>query len=200
MIKNILFDFGAVLIPLDESLTFKAFEELGVKEELFDQKDIFMAYEKGKISTEEFLEKIQPFFFRKIFKPDLAKAWNALLPEPLPEENIMLLQRLKKEYQLILLSNTNDLHIKTIKEAAGPFKYNKFLRQFNKVYYSQEIGMRKPDEEIYQEVIQDLGIMPEETLYIDDNKTNIDSGEKLKFNTWHFKPATDSILKIDQHL
>jgi len=200
MVKNILFDFGAVLIPIDQSLTNEAFKELGANEDLINQNKIFHTYEKGEISTDEFLNKIRPFFFRKIFKPDLAKAWNALLPEPIPDENIRLIQRLKKEYQLFLLSNTNELHINSIKETTGMFSYSKFIRQFDHVYYSYEMGMRKPNKNIFQKVIKNQKIKPEETLYVDDNKANIATGESLGFKTWHFDPEADSILQINKHL
>lgn len=199
MIKNIIFDFGAVLIPIDESLTWAAFKELGAKEELKDQQKVFQKYEKGEISTSEFLNKIQPFFFRKIFPPQLGNAWNALLKE-LPKERTNFLKRLKKEYRLFLLSNTNELHINCIKEDAGLFDYKQFTSQFEKVYYSYEIGMRKPDVEIFEKVLKDNNLKAEETFYIDDGKKHIKTAKSLGIETWHFKPEEDDINDLGKVL
>jgi len=199
MIKNIIFDFGAVLIPIDESLTWAAFEELGAKDELKDQKKIFEKYEKGELSTPDFLKKIQPFFFRKIYPPELAKGWNALLKE-LPGERVNFLKRLKKDYRLFLLSNTNELHIKHIKEEAGMFGYKQFISQFENVYYSYEMGMRKPDAEIFEKVLKDNKLKAEETFYIDDGKKHIETAKSLGIETWHFKPEEDDINDLGKVL
>lgn len=199
MIKNIIFDFGAVLIPIDESLTWSAFKEIGAKEELKDQQKIFHAYEKGETSTSEFLTQIQPFFFRKIFPPELGNAWNALLKE-LPTERVNFLKRLKKDYRLFLLSNTNELHINHIKQHAGLYGYKQFTRQFEKVYYSHEIGMRKPDAEIFEKVLKDNNLVAEETFYIDDGKKHTETAESLGIQTWHFKPEEDDINDLGKVL
>lgn len=199
MIKNIIFDFGAVLVPIDESKTWKAFKNLGAKKELEEQSDIFKSYETGNTSTTDFLKKIQPFFFRKIFLPDLADAWNALL-SPLPEENLELLKKLKKDYRLFLLSNTNELHINRIRQEAGPFTYKQFTRQFEKVYYSHEVGMRKPNAEIYQHVLKENDLEADETFYVDDGKQHTKSAAKLGIHTWHFDPDTEEISDLDKAL
>lgn len=199
MIKNIILDFGAVLIPIDESKTWQAFKSLGADVILQDQTEIFYSYETGKISSKEFLAKIQPFFFRKIFLPDLAQAWNALL-SPLPEDNIQLLKRLRKDYRLFLLSNTNDLHIKAIKETAGPFLYNQFIKQFEKVYFSYEVGLRKPDKAIFEKVLSDNDLKAEETFYVDDGKQHIKTAREMGIHTWHLEPDVDHISDLDKVL
>ncbi|WP_417609420.1 HAD family hydrolase [Owenweeksia hongkongensis] len=199
MIKNIIFDFGAVLIPIDESLTWSAFEKLGAKDELKNQQKIFQKYEKGEISTSEFLKKIQPFFFRKIYPPELGNAWNAML-KTLPEERVNFLKRLKKNYRIFLLSNTNELHINHIKKEAGLFSYKQFISQFENVHYSYEMGMRKPDAEIFEKVLKDNNLVAEETFYIDDGKKHIKTAKSLGIETWHFKPEEDDINDLGKVL
>lgn len=199
MIKNIIFDFGAVLIPIDESLTWSAFQELGAKDKLKDQQKVFQKYEKGEISTSEFLTSIQPFFFRKIYPPQLASAWNALL-KPLPGERVNFLKRLKKNHKIFLLSNTNELHINHIKAEAGLFDYKQFISQFDHVYYSHEVGMRKPDAEIFEKVLKDNDLVAEETFYIDDGKKHIKTAKSLGIKTWHFKPEEDDINDLGKVL
>lgn len=199
MIKNIIFDFGGVLIPIDESSTKQSINDLGAKKELSEQIEIFHSVEKGLISSNEFLTKIQPFFFRKIFKPELAKAWNAML-KPLPAERKNFLKRLKKDYRIFLLSNTNELHINHIKEVAGRFEYKQFYRQFEKVYYSHEVGMRKPDAEIFEMLLKENDLKAEETFYIEDGEKHIETAESLGIKTWHFNPEEDDINDLGKVL
>ena len=199
MIKNIIFDFGGVLIPIDEALTHKAFSSLGSKKDLAEQRHIFNEIEKGEVSADEFLSKIQPFFFRKIFKPELVNAYNAML-KPLPVERKNFLKRLKRDYRIFLLSNTNELHINHIKDVAGPFEYKQFYRQFEKVYYSHEVGMRKPDAEIFEMVLKENDLKAEETFYIEDGKKHIETAESLGIKTWHFNPEEDDINDLGKVL
>ncbi len=199
MIKNIILDFGGVLIPIDERRTWDAFSALGAKKELKDQTETFQDYETGKISTNQFLKKIQPHFFRTIFLQDLADAWNALL-DPLPKDVTFFLKRLNKDYRVFLLSNTNELHISAISETAGPFEFTQFLKQFEKVYYSHETGLRKPDPKIFKKVMKDNGLVVEETFYVDDGEQHIESAKKLGIQTWHFNPKKDSIRDLGKVL
>lgn len=201
MIKNILFDFGGVLLPLTESKTWKAFEDLGAMQTLRDQEQLFHDYETGTLDTGEFLEGLQPFFFRKsIFKGDLARAWNAMLDTPLPGEVTEQLKQWQKKYRLFLLSNTNELHIQTIKEVAGPFDYPRFLGQFEKVYYSYRMGQRKPDPAIFETVLQENELKAEETFYIDDNAKNIRTAQDMGLKCWHFDTEGDAIRDLDKVL
>jgi epoxide hydrolase-like predicted phosphatase len=202
MIKNIVFDFGAVLLPINESLTWKALQELGATEELKAQTTHFRDYETGKLSTKKFIENTRPFFFRKkIFADDLTTAWNAMLYHPLEDEKVNFLKKLRRKgYRLFLLSNTNEMHIRSIRETAGPFLYKRFTEQFEKIYYSYDVGMRKPDSKLFRKVLSDHGLKVEETFFIDDKEENIQAAEKLGMKTWCFNPAEDDILKLAFHL
>jgi FMN phosphatase YigB (HAD superfamily) len=201
MIKNILFDFGAVLIPIQEERTRKAFKDLGALESLSNQNDLFQKFERGELSKNEFLSALQSFFFRKtIFKKDLANAWNALCHEAIPSDNIRLIKSLGKSYNCFLLSNTNSLHLAKIKENSGRFSFNKFLKAFNGLYLSHEMGTRKPEKSFYQTVLEEQKLLAEECLFIDDREENIEAAEALGLKTWHFNPEKDDILKLTKRL
>ena len=201
MIKNILFDFGAVLIPIQEERTGKAFKELGALKSLAQQNDLFQKFERGEITSDEFLSALQGFFFRKtIFKNDLAKAWNAVCHEAIPSDNIRLIKSLGKSYKCFLLSNTNALHLAKIKEISGRFTFNKFSTSFDGLYFSHEMGTRKPEKSFYQKVLEEQNLQAEECLFIDDREENIDAAEALGLKTWHFNPEKDDILKVNKHL
>ena len=202
MIKNIIFDFGAVLLPIDEDRTWQALEDLGATGELRKQTRHFHAYETGKLTSRKFIEKTRPFFFRKkIFAGDLIKAWNAMLYHPLEEQKLELLKKLRRKgYRLFLLSNTNEMHIKAIRQTAGPFLYRRFTDQFDQVYYSHEIGMRKPEAALFKRVLSDHDLKAEESFFIDDKEENVKAAAKLKIRTWHFLPGEDDILDLPERL
>lgn len=200
MIKNLIFDFGAVLLPIDTSKTKKALRELGALDSLKEEVEVFNQYEKGEISSKEFEKALQAHFFRKVFLDDIANAWNALIDSKIPEESINLLKRLKGEYRIFLLSNTNELHIKAIKERTGIFSYSNFIKQFEKVYYSFEINKRKPDAEIFEFVLEENELQAEECFYIDDSKQHIATAEKMGIQTWLFHPEEDNINDLGKVL
>lgn len=200
MIKNLIFDFGGVLLPISELKARKAFSELGAKESMIEDQTVLHQYEKGEISTKKFEKTIQAHLFRKVFLDDIGVAWNALIDSEISSETISFLKSLKGKYRIFLLSNTNELHINAIKESSGIFTYSNFLRQFEKTYYSYEIGMRKPDAEIFEKVLQENDLEADETFYIDDAKQHVSSAEKLGIHTWHFEPELDDISDLDKVL
>lgn len=196
MIKNLILDFGGVLLPLNTSDTDTSFEELGAMPELQEQQSTFHDFETGKISGQEFTQALQPYFFRKAMYPgDIKAAWNAMLGE-IPEELIPFLKKLKKDYRLFLLSNTNQYHVDEIRQTAGPFLYNRFISKFEAVYYSHEVGMRKPDTEIFEKILQENDLEPSETYYVDDTKPHIKTAKKLGLKCWHLKPEEEDIFAL----
>ena len=118
MIKNIIFDFGDIFINLDKQGTYKAMAALGVTEITEEMMQVYHQYEKGLMTTENFID----FFFIKfnIPKKDLINAWNAVLLD-FPKRRLDFLTELAKDkkYRLFLLSNTNDLHINWVQNSLG---------------------------------------------------------------------------------
>jgi len=200
MIKNLILDFGGVLLPLNTSETDTSFEKLGARPELVEQQETFHKFETGQISGKEFTTALQPFFFRKAIYPgDIQQAWNAMLGES-PEELISFLKKLSKDYRLFLLSNTNQFHVDEIRETAGPFTYKRFISKFEEVYYSHEVGLRKPDKEIFEKILADHDLDPEETFYVDDTKAHIKAARKLGLKCWHLKPEEEDIYKLPKKI
>ena len=189
-IRNLIFDFGAVLLPVEEERSWEAFRALGARESLAEQKQVFEKLETGAISPDEFLELLRPHFFRpRIFKPDIADAWAAMCYHPISDEVIDYLKKLRRKgYVLFLLSNTNVIHVEKVKERSGPFRYRQFLNQFKAVYYSQEVGLRKPQKAIYQQVLKENQLEPAQCWFTDDKKENLKAPQKLGIRTWHYHP------------
>ena len=182
-IKNIVFDLGGVILNIDHEATIQAFEKLGVTNirsiySSLSQDSVFDELEKGMISPSEFRDRIRSKAGLNIPDGQFDEAWNAILQD-FPKERIALLTQLKKQYRIFLLSNTNIIHFE---------KYNRdFILQFGmglkeifeKAYLSFEMGMRKPDTEIFSFVLKDACLSPQETLFLDDSSRHIASAEKL---------------------
>lgn len=177
-IKNIIFDLGGVIINLDMAATRNAFVALGVVD--FDsiysqaaQSGIFDGFDRGKITPEEFRTELRKHIPHVVSDAEIDAAWDAMLLD-VPKEKLDLLLRLKKKYRLFLLSNTNVLHVRNFSaELLRVHGTPDFSPYFEKWYYSCNIGMRKPDAEIFEFVLSENNLKAEETLFIDDSSQHI---------------------------
>jgi glucose-1-phosphatase len=198
-IKNIIFDFGGVLIDLDTNRTANALEAMtGIPaQEIYPtHKELFDNYEKGLLITENFMWNIQNLCKDVPQGFEVIQAWNAMILGWNPLK-LQFLEEVKNRYHIYLLSNTNELHIDHVRrDLESNHKIENFEEYFfKKVYYSHEIKMRKPDLEIYSYVINDLGIDPKETLFIDDNLDNVIGARAAGINSYHHK--TNELIDID---
>ena len=198
MIKNIIFDFGDVFINLDKEATPKALFKLGITYVSEETILVFQQYEKGLLSTESFLD-----FFEKKFKIPSRKfidAWNAILLD-FPTHRLKFIQDLAKnpKYRLFLLSNTNDLHISWIQENWGMPLFNSFQNCFEQFYLSHEIKMRKPNSDIYEFVLNENNLIPQETVFIDDTEENTAAAKLLGMQVWNLIPGKDDVANLFKH-
>jgi len=205
MIKNIIFDFGDVFINLDKKATDKALEKLLPKGKPFPDylKATAINYEMGKISTDTFIRRFSDYFYA-INDKEFVDIWNAVLLD-FPQHRLAFLKYLNqtKKYRLLLLSNTNELHISWIKENWGIELYQDFKSQFEQFYLSHEIKMRKPNAHIYQFVLKENNLIASETLFIDDTKINTDAASKLGVQVWNINPEKEdvaSLFNLKSHL
>ena len=200
MIKNIIFDFGDVFINLDKAATLRELNKLGMKEPKPELLQLFFAYEKGIINTSQFLEEVGPIF-PGASKERLTAAWNAILLD-LPEYRLQFLESLAElnAYQLFLLSNTNSLHMSYVQATMGDRRFERFMNCFVEVYLSHQMKMRKPETEIFQHVLEQQGLSPRETLFIDDTLENIESAARLGLSVWHLNPEKDDIVDLSKKL
>ncbi len=191
MINNILFDFGGVILNINHKLTEDAFRELGIEnfEQLYSQavqNQLFDKLEKGQISPGEFREEIRKIYY--LTDPQIDKAWNAILLD-IPEERIKVLEAVKNNYRTFLLSNSNAIHYDVyMAELKEKYGYEDFSPLFEKVYFSFQIGKRKPDNEIFEFVLKENNLIPEETLFIEDSIQHIKSAAGLGIQTYLLEP------------
>ena len=195
MIKTIIFDFGDVFINLDKEGALKlALEKFEIKELDEELQSINALYEQGLISTDEFLD----FYadnFPKLNKDELKSIWNHIIKD-FPEHRLQFIKQLAKDnnHQLILLSNTNELHIDYIKKNVS--FYEDFKNCFEQFYLSHEINLRKPNADIFNFVLTENKLNAEECLFIDDTLENTQTAQQLGINVWNNNPATEDIVDI----
>lgn len=196
MIKNLLFDFGDVFINLDKVATIRTLSEAGHTEISPGIYPLIFQYEKGFLTSEEFTAKALEFF-PDLSKDELVHAWNAIILD-FPEYRLDFIRELATggNQRLFLLSNTNSLHIEKVKEEMGIRRYTLFRSCFEKFYLSHEIGMRKPESEVFEMILEQNSLTAPETLFIDDTLEHIESAAKLGFKTWHLKAGTEEVTEL----
>ena len=193
-IKSIIFDLGAVLLNIDYQKTIYEFEKIGIeKSSKFyskeKQNNIFNLLETGKISDEDFVKEIQ-LLCKNTKREQVIFSWNALLLD-LPKERIELIKKLKQDFHIYILSNTNSIHISEFRKKLGEIKYQEFYNLFDKVYYSHEIGFRKPNKESFQLILDENNLKANEVLFIDDSPQHIEGANKLEIQTHHLSDTEE---------
>ncbi|MEO0570870.1 MAG: HAD family phosphatase [Bacteroidota bacterium] len=199
MIKNIIFDFGDVFINLDKPATGRVMQKYGFTEITPQLDKIFKDYEMGHIASEHFLEQTRAIF-PKATEQNIIDAWNAILLD-FPEERLQFLEDLATEnkYRLFLLSNTNEIHIESERQKMGE-RFTRFENAFEVFYLSYEMGKRKPNLDIFQQVLGENNLIPEETLFIDDTKENTDAAQHLGIKTWNLIVGKEDITQLKSRL
>lgn len=180
-IKCIIFDFGGVIIDVDADKTIAAFAELGIRgvseeDVIADNGSVFLDLELGLISPEQFIEKIHIQYptSKDIPEEDIWQAWNAIL-QPYEEDRVNILKSVRGSFDIYLLSNTNLPHRVKFRDMYNERFGGSFDELFIRCFYSDEMHLRKPDADIYLQVAGQIGVQPDEILFIDDKKINIDA-------------------------
>ena len=194
-IKNIIFDFGNVLLNIDPALSAMAFTKLGIKDGVDfwgsrSSSDMLIGLEKGTITPDEFRKGALEMLVPGISKQQVDEAWNALLLD-LPPKRIEKLNELKSKYRLFLLSNSNQIHYECYMsrfEKEFGFSLNTL---FEKLWFSHQVGMVKPNQGIFRFVLNDARLTPSETLFIDDTLVHVEAARSIGLQAFHLKPGMD---------
>lgn len=192
VIKNIVFDLGGVIMDLDRERSVRRFEELGVKDagqliDPYEQKGIFLEVENGKATAEEFQRKLSEHAGRELSMEELSYGWMGFIVG-VPQYKLDYMLELRKKYNVYVLSNTNPFIManwaktKAFSEAGRPLD-----DYCEKIYASYEIGVTKPHIRIFEYMLEDSGMIPSETLFIDDGQTNVKVGASLGMQV--YQPA-----------
>ena len=194
MIDTIIFDFGDIFINLDKQATIDGLAQLGLSSWNEDLDQLNISFEKGQISRDNFLLGIQKHIPNASID-EILVAWNAVLLD-FPLHRLEFLQLLAQKYRLFLLSNTDSIHIEHFEQREGASFYGDFYQCFEKVYFSYEMGMRKPDAEIYNALIRQHELSPKRTLFVDDKKDNTDAAKALGLQVWNLQVGEEDVVEL----
>lgn len=196
MIDTLIFDFGDVFINLDKPAIERSLFNLGVTTITDDMLQTAMQYEKGLISTGDFVNAFTSKY-PSISAAQFKKAWNSIILD-FPEYRLEFIEKLStnKSYKLILLSNTNALHIEQVIENMSLYRYERFRSCFDKFYLSHEIQLRKPDSSIYEFVLKENKLEARTCFFVDDTKENTEAAAQLGIHTWNNNPAKEDIINL----
>jgi putative hydrolase of the HAD superfamily len=192
-VQHIIFDLGGVIIDIDPHLSFRALSDFYRGDQpgeklLTENVTLFLDFEKGLISSEDFRSGIRSLTLNNALSDqEIDDAWNKMLLN-IPAERFSVLEKIRPDYQLFVLSNTNAIHVpafnKIVEKSSGKADIGHF---FDKVYFSHEMQLRKPEEQIYRQLLDENQLPPHKTLFIDDRLENIEAAASLGMQTFHIK-------------
>lgn len=202
-VRNLIFDLGGVILDLSVKDTLESFAHLSklperTVTEIFVSSPEFEQFETGHLTEHEFRDFIRSAYRIHASDQEIDTCWNAML-KGLPVAKLQLLTGLKTKYKTFLLSNTNTIHLRQInhvilKSVTGETSLDNY---FHKTYYSQLMGMRKPDSAIFQHVLHENHLLADETLFLDDNASNVEAAHKLGIQTV-FVTSYETIFDVFQ--
>jgi glucose-1-phosphatase len=194
MINTIIFDFGDIFINLEKEKCFDEFRKLGLTELHDDLKAQNSLFEIGKISELEFIEGFQKYIPNASID-QIRDAWNSLIGD-FPLYRLEFVQLLSKKYQLFLLSNTDSIHISHFEHKVGVSFYSDFYQCFEKIYFSFELGLRKPNSDIFNYLINKHELSPKRTLFVDDRQENTEMAKALGMQIWNLQVGKEDIIEL----
>jgi FMN phosphatase YigB (HAD superfamily) len=199
-INAIIFDIGNVIVDIDYDTMVAEFKNIAK----FDFREIiqythqdhfFDQFEKGQISAADFRHTLRQYLKDDTTDKQINHAWNSILVT-YPASKFELLRRLRSKYQVYALSNINEIHLDGIDQYVTPaFQVADMRSFFDHAYYSHEMGFRKPENEIYQAVIDHAGLDPARTLFIDDKAENTEAAAAHGLQVYHLTDR-DSLLEV----
>lgn len=174
-----IFDLGNVIVDIDFNRVLGVWSDLGrvplaTLQSRFTMGESFHRHERGEISDEEFAEQLCDELGLALSFEQFTAGWQALFIGVRADTlRIMNMLRSRGD-RVVILSNTNRLH-----QRFWPTQYPEVQNAADKLYLSQEMGMRKPEARIYQQVLREEGFTADQAIFFDDNQENIDAAQAL---------------------
>lgn len=182
-IKNVVLDLGGVLVDIDPQKTLDAMMKLidpetSLKPDWAELNNVVHAMEVGKWSQEEFILKMKEVCKPNVTETEIIDAWCVMLLH-FPSLRVDLVRLLSDRYRVFLLSNTNEIHVNSFEQQFESRYGFPMQNLFEKVFYSNEIGCRKPEAEAFLHVLSHAGLNPAETVMVDDRLDNCQGAEAV---------------------
>lgn len=188
-IKNYIFDFGGVLYDINIANAISNFNKLSDNSKILNENNLDVLinnncvdrYEKGMIEDTQFIDCISNEMNLSCNKDEFTAAWNSILlgVNPLAEK---VLKKVSENGNLSLLSNTSPMHYRKFEPEC-----RHLFSMFDSLFLTFEIGLRKPNIEVFNYVLNKTQYKKEETLFIDDSVQNIEVAQKIGLNVHHLK-------------
>ena len=206
--KNLIFDLGDIIIPIDLTAPVRNFATLANLPEdevraIWKEHDLFSQYETGLVDDEAFRNHVRRLLQNRTDASDretapagwsdrwadevIDTAWNTVLLD-LPVERVERIKELKSQYRLFLLSNTSPIHIRQVNKVLTELGQPVLEQLFERVFYSYDVRLMKPSPEIYRHVLTEAGLLADETAFYDDNAANIRAAAALGIHAVHVQP------------
>ncbi len=191
-IKNIIFDLGGVILDIDENAVLKELDKMGVNGAQLRNDPAFLdldeRFEKGIITAKTFRKKAKHLIGNdQMSDADFDFLWNAVLFD-IPRERIQAIEEIKEHYNIFLMSNSNEIHYDLyVRDLQLRFGYKQFDDLFDKSYFSFDTHLLKPDPLFFEYILDQQDLKPQETLFIDDTKANIEMAMKLGIHVFHIR-------------
>ena len=183
-IETIIFDLGGVVIDLDSKSVIDQFRRYSNKTtkdiiRLISHSQDLIDYEIGKMSDSDFCEAVNKLLHTELSQASFEIIWNSFLGN-IKQDKLHLMLALKDRFNLLILSNTNAIHQKSFDQRVGELIPLRVMSDMvNTAYYSHELGLRKPDPNIYKRVIDLQNLNPTRTLFFDDRQENINMAQNF---------------------
>ena len=207
MLPHLLFDFGGVIIDIDYERTPAAFRHLSRAGSIVEfnqarQATLFDEFETGQLSPTEFRVGLRATYDLDATDAEIDAAWHAMLLD-VPAERLALIEELRRQgHQTALLSNTNALHIAEINQRLATrygFRHG-IADVLDRVFYSQEVGLRKPGEEIFRHALREMNWRAEDVLFIEDSPQHIATARRLGLRVLHLAPPLTLTIALPEAL
>lgn len=186
----LIFDLGNVIIDIDYQRSLNLLKSqlpisFNSKVDAFYATDFHKAYEKGLIDSPTFRAEVNRYFEQDWEDKKVDELWNSLLGK-IPAERLDLVAKLKKEFQVGILSNTNEIHIEAVhKMLKSDFGMDRFSPLFDRVFYSHEMNLAKPSADIYLKMLDELKVSADRVVFFDDLEANVKGAESLGIYAVH---------------
>lgn len=205
-IKQVIFDLGGVVLHLDRSEAVRRFQSMGIDDaqkmlDAYHQNGVFLQVEDGTLDAEQFIDRLRKMAGKELSYQAVAHGWLGFIRE-VPLYKLEYIRELRKKYGVYLLSNTNPFVMNWARSTDFTPQGNPITDFFDRLYASYELKMVKPDPAIFEYILKDAAIDPEETLFLDDGEANVCEAARFGIRVYQpedgedWRPAVDAILRI----
>lgn len=181
-IKALLFDLGGVVLEVDFNKVFKSWESMSCLNEAqikskFTMDEHYQQHERGQIDATVFYEHLRQTLALTASDTEMDSAWNAIFGQQITA-SLDAIDIARAKFPTYGFSNTNQTH-----QRYWEHHFPRLTNSFDKLYVSSEIGLRKPDAQAFEFILNDIAVSPKELLFFDDSIENIEGAERLGIQT-----------------